>query len=109
MPHVPDRRRAGRILTRFEALLSSGREEGTGVLSDISTTGAAFADASVAPPPGTLVRAYVFVQPVSPFELVGRVVRRDDGGFAIEYEKLDPDVRRLIEDVAGLVTVPRRS
>jgi hypothetical protein len=46
---------------------------------------------------------------VSPFELVGRVVRREEGAFAIEYEKLEPEVRQLVEDVAGLVAVPRRS
>lgn len=109
MERTNDRRRSGRILTRFDALLSSGREEGSGVLADISLSGAAFTDASFAPPPGTVVRAYVFVTPVSPFELVGRVVRREETAFAIEYEKLEPEVRQLVEDVAGLVAVPRRS
>lgn len=108
MSFPPDRRRSGRILTRFEALLSTGREEGTGVLSDISLSGAAFDDASLLPEPGTVVRAYVFVSPIAPFEVIGRVVRRRDGGFAIEYEKLDPEIQRLVEDVAGLVSVPRR-
>lgn len=108
MTDTRDRRRSGRILTRFEALLSSGREEGVGVLADISLCGAAFADTNLAPPLGTVVRAYVFVNPVQPFEIIGRVVRRQDDGFALEYEKLEPEVRQLVEDVAGLVTVPRR-
>ncbi|MDX1648535.1 MAG: PilZ domain-containing protein [Myxococcota bacterium] len=108
MSQTTERRRSRRILTRFDALLSSGREEGSGVLADISLNGAAFTDASFAPPPGTLVRAYVFVRPVSPFELVGRVVRREGDAFAIEYEKLEAETQRLVEDVAGLVSVPPR-
>lgn len=109
MTRTHDRRRSGRTLTRFEALLSSGRREGTGVLTDISLHGAAFVEASLAPPVDTVVRAFVFVNPVSPFELTGRVVRRHEDGFAVEWEKLEPETRRLVEDVAGLVTVPRRS
>lgn len=108
MTQTTDRRRSRRILTRFDALLSSGREEGTGVLADISLGGASFTDATFAPPTGTVVRAYVFVSPVSPFELVGRVVRSEDQSFAIEYEKLEEETRRLVEDVAGLVSVPRQ-
>ena len=110
MTQSSDRRRNGRFLTQFEALLSNGRDEGTGILVDISLRGAAFRDATVTPPLGAVVRAYVFVNPVSPFELSGRVVRREEGGFfAMEYEKLRPEVARLVEDVAALVAVPKRS
>jgi len=109
MTETLDRRRSGRTLTRFEALLSSGRQEGVGVLADISLDGAAFADTDLAPPPGTVVRAYVFVNPVQPVEVTGRVVRSEEAGFALEYEKLEPEVRQLVEDVTGLVAVPRRS
>jgi hypothetical protein len=50
------------------------------------------------------VRLYVFVQPVSPFELIGDVVRRGPRSFAIEYTVDSPEVRRLVDDVAAIVS-----
>jgi hypothetical protein len=49
------------------------------------------------------VRLYVFVQPVLPFELVGHVVRVTEDGFAMQYDVSDPDVQRLVDDVAAIV------
>ena len=46
----------------------------------------------------------MFIQPVSPFELVGHVVRLTESGFAIEYEVEDPEVRRLVDDVSAIVS-----
>jgi hypothetical protein len=100
--------REPRIRTEFEALYSSGRTEGAGALVDISYTGARFAAASFAPPIGAEIRAYVFIQPVSPFPLQGRVVRSDPTGFAIEWEKADDEVRRFVDDAAAIVAPPRR-
>ena len=77
--------------------------EGAGVLTDISYSGARLESSSLTPELGTKVRLYVFVQPVSPFELVGEVVRTSPGGFAIAYQIESPDVRRLVDDVAALV------
>ncbi len=99
-----NRRSAGRITTRFEALYSAGREEGFAVLRDISYTGALFGETTIRPEIGKRIRAYVFVQPVSPVELVGEVVRTTDDGFAIRYEIADPEVRRLVDDAAAVVT-----
>ena len=92
-----------RIGTRFETLYSLGRMEGVGMLTDISYSGALFEETTVKPDIGTEVRAYVFVQPVSPLELVGEVVRHTDNGFAIAYKDLDPEIRRLVEDAAAIV------
>ncbi len=104
-----NRRGDGRVRTQFETLYSAGRTEGAGVLADISYSGALIAEASLRPEVGDKLRLYVFVQPVSPFELIGSVVRVTEDGFAIEYELSDPDVRRLVDDAAAIVTAPSRS
>ncbi len=100
-----NRRRAGRVPTQFESLYSAGRSEGTGILTDISFTGAMIEGASLKPEIGKVLRIYVFVQPVSPFEIVGTVVRHSEQGFAIEYPSLSDEVRRLVEDAAAIVNV----
>lgn len=106
---MPEQRRSPRVRTRFDSLLSSGRREGVGLLADISYEGALLEESTLQPPLGTSVRVYVFVQPVAPFELVGEVVRHTDRGFAIQFEKLSPELRSLVDDAAALVTVPGAS
>ncbi len=101
-----NRRKHPRFKARFDTLCSSGRQEGAGVLVNISYSGARLEDASLQPELGTTLRLYVFVQPVSPFELEGEVVRVYDGGFAIEYSLESPEVRRLVDDVAAIVATP---
>ena len=76
------------------------------MLADISRSGARLEGASYCPEPGTKVRLYVFIQPVSPFELAGEVVRSEAASFAIRFTELDPDVGRLVDDVAALVSMP---
>lgn len=101
-----DARRSPRFRTRFDALISAGREEGAGVLAEISYVGARLDDSSVQPPVGARVTLYVFVQPVAPFALEGVVVRHTETGFALTYELFDPDIRRLVDDVRALVSSP---
>lgn len=98
-----EKRRALRFKTRFDSLYSTGAAEGAATLVDLSYGGARLEDASILPELGTNVRLYVFVQPVLPFELEGRVVRLTDDGFAIEYKISDPEVQRLVDDVAAIV------
>jgi hypothetical protein len=102
-----ERRKDIRFGTRFDALFSSGPAEGAGVLADLSYSGARLEEASLRPDLGTSVRLYVFVQPVAPFELVGRVTRHTESGFVTVYEVSDPDVRRLVDDVSALVSTPQ--
>ncbi len=104
-----NRRGEGRVRTQFETLYSAGRTEGAGIIADISYSGALISEASLRPEVGDKLRLYVFVQPVSPFELMGSVVRVTEDGFAIEYELSDPEVRRLVDDAAAVVTAPSRS
>jgi hypothetical protein len=99
-----DRRQHPRFRARFDALASAGRSEGAGILTDISYSGARLEESTLQPELGTKVRLYVFVRPVSPFELVGEVVRTSSAGFAIAYQIESPEVRRLVDDVAALVS-----
>jgi len=103
---VTEQRKDPRFKTRFDALYSLGREEGSAVLVDLSYTGARLESASIRPDPGTRVRLYVFVQPVQPFELLGHVVRQTDDGFAVALDGFDSDTRRLVDDVSAIVAPP---
>lgn len=98
-----EKRKDTRFKTRFDVLYSGGPTEGAGVLVDISYSGARLESASWSPEVGADVRLYVFVQPVAPFELLGHVVRCTEGGFAIRYDVDDPEIRRLVDDVAAIV------
>lgn len=101
-----EQRRSPRFRTHFDALISSGRTEGAGTLAEISYSGARVEAASTQPPIGTRVTLYIFVLPVSPFELTGQVARHTEKGFAIAYDLFDPEIRRLVDDVAALVHAP---
>ena len=101
-----NRRAHPRFKTRFDVLCSAGESEGSGVLVDISRSGARLGTSSHVPEMGTKVRLYVFIQPVCPFELSGEVVRVEESSFAIRYSNLDPEIGRLVDDVAALVMRP---
>lgn len=101
-----EKRKEPRFRTQFDALYTSGPAEGAGLLVDLSYSGARLENASVEPEVGTIVRLYVFVQPVAPFQIEGHVTRVTGGGFAIVYTIDDPDVRRLVDDVSAIVTAP---
>ena len=101
-----DRRNHPRFRTKFDVLCSTGEREGAGTLSNISRSGASIDSASKMPPLGTKVRLYIFIQPISPFELSGEVVRHEGTTFAIRYSNLDAEVGRLVDDVAAMVAGP---
>jgi hypothetical protein len=98
-----EQRRSPRFRTRFDALIAAGPQQGAGELAEISYAGARLDDASTRPPVGARVTLYVFVAPVSPFELTGQVARHTETGFAVSYDLFDPEIRRLVDDVAALV------
>ena len=101
-----DRRNHPRFRTQFDALCSTGEREGAGTLINISRSGARLGTDSELPELGTKVRLYVFIQPVCPFELCGEVVRHEGASFAISYSNLDPEIGRLVDDVAAVVVGP---
>lgn len=98
-----DRRNHPRFRTKFDVLCSAGETEGAGTLVNISRSGAYLDTSNECPEIGTKVRLYIFIQPVCPFELSGEVVRVDGSSFSIRYSNLDPEVGRLVDDVAALV------
>jgi hypothetical protein len=107
MSAILEKRRGARFHTALNAHYSSGPEDGIGVLSNISYSGALIEGSSVQPTVGSKVRIYVFTEPVdpiapaSPYELVGRVVRHSTSGFAIEYDDADPEVSLLVDKAAA--------
>jgi hypothetical protein len=102
-----DRRRSPRFRTRFDVLISATSAEGAGQLDEISYAGARLENSSIRPPIGSKLTLYVFVQPVAPFELEGQVARHTETGFAVIYELFDPEIRRLVDDVAAIVSTPK--
>ncbi len=100
---VVDKRRSPRCITRFDSLVSAEREEGAGVLTEISYSGARLEETSMRPPIDSKVTLYIFVQPIAPFELTGTVLRHIDNGFVMTYELFDPAVQQLVDDVTALV------
>jgi len=100
-----ERRRNPRFKARFDALYSSGAREGAGVLAEISYSGVRLEETSIRPDLGTRVVLYIFVRPVQPFELAGEVVRHTERGFVLTIEPPSVEVRRLVDDVAAVVTV----
>ena len=114
MTETTNRRPDKRISTDLEAFYYAGRVEGVGQLANISYSGALIEDTTVQPEIGTFAVFHVYLQPPSafaaetPFELTGHVVRHSSAGFAIEYkDNLDSDVRRMVDDAAAVVAVPR--
>lgn len=99
-----NRRNHPRFQTKFDVLCSTGDREGAGILVNISRSGARLNAAGPLPELGKQVRLYIFIQPVSPFELAGEVVRHEGGSFAIRYSNLDPEIGRLVDDVAAMVS-----
>lgn len=98
-----ERRKHPRFRTKFDVLCSTGESEGAGTLLAISRSGAQIASNNALPEIGTKIRLYIFIQPVCPFELAGEVVRVEDQVIAIRYSNLDPEVGRLVDDVAAIV------
>ncbi len=114
MSDTANRRPDNRISIRLEAFYSAGRVEGVGVLADISYSGALIEGTKMQPEIGTFVVLQVYLHPpdsfaaATPFELAGHVVRHSSAGFAIAYkDNLDPDLRRMVDDAAAVVAVPR--
>jgi hypothetical protein len=112
MTETTNKRSDKRIPTELELFYYARRVDAVGVLANISYSGALIEDTRVRPKIGSFVVLYVHLEPPSafaaetPFEVVGHVVRHSPAGFAIEY-KDNPDVRRMVDDAAAIVAVPR--
>ena len=78
-------------------------QRGTGVLADISRTGALIEKTLVVPDRGELVGLALELQDLGALVLIGRVVRQTFSGFAIEFDHLDARATEFVDCVAGLV------
>jgi hypothetical protein len=105
MVGIVERRKNPRFKARFDALYSSGAREGAGVLAELSYAAVRLEETSIRPDVGTHVVLYIFVRPVQPFELAGEVVRHTERGFVVAIDPPSVEVRRLVDDVAAVVTV----
>ena len=92
-----EQRKAVRHHIEFEVVYNAGREEGIGVLADISTSGALLEDVSLQPKLGTEVRLHLILYgDDGPVRLVGTVSRHTVTGFALTIgrwfrpDSLDP-------------------
>ena len=92
-----DQRQARRIKTWFEALHSSGRNEGDGFIIDLSDSGALVEEVTFQPSIRSRVRLLVRLPDRTELELVGQVVRCTESGFGVEFEKHYPILRQLID------------
>lgn len=78
--------------------------EGGGTLANISYTGALIEPASPAIPPGTPVTVSIpyfhrTAVELSSLELVAKVVRQTDAGFAILFDEVGPDANRVLSEL----------
>jgi hypothetical protein len=97
-------RHSPRIRTWFETHFSSQRQEGEGVLADVSYTGARVEDTGIQPSVGALAILYVCLpDDTKPFQLEGKVARHTQAGFAIEFENPDEDTRRAVDRITEMV------
>ncbi len=89
--------RAQRIRRGLETYFSSAREDGRAVLANISSSGALLERTRLRPTVDTPVRVTIFVpNQAEPLTLVGRVVRHTEAGFALEFERPDPDIYEVV-------------
>ena len=102
-----NRRRDGRFVAHFECNYAASRLKGVGTLTDISHFGAFIDEASELPSRGELVTLGFEDAAAASMFLYGWVTRHEARGFAIEFDELDEDSRRLVGDLAGLVGTGR--
>ena len=107
-------RPADRYPIPLKVYCSFERMEGAVTLVDISYTGALLGDAETQPEVGTRIDIYVCLespgalQSARPAELIGVVVRHSSNGFAVKFENShDPDLRRIVDDAAAILTASR--
>ncbi|MBM4383071.1 MAG: PilZ domain-containing protein [Deltaproteobacteria bacterium] len=91
-----DRRRAARIPTRFVATYSSQCREGTGLLKNVSRTGALIETKQVVRAIGAAVRAEVVVGDDHRVSVSGVVARFDEREFAIRFDGVTAELLELL-------------
>ena len=75
---------------------SAGRVDGTGVIGDLSLSGAWIAEASASPAAGTLIALFLDTGAGEPVRATAEVVRRTAKGFAVRFPTLNPQLRDFL-------------
>jgi hypothetical protein len=100
---TPSRRNAKRVIAgRHPSLpglvnFASAEMEGSGTILNISASGAAIDDATLALPVGAKVELF-FLQPETGRKLraVAEVVRESETGFAVRFLRLERELEKLV-------------
>jgi hypothetical protein len=94
--------RNARVRTQFECLCASTSRKGEATLVNISYTGALLSQPTLTPPRGDVVIVKLPLPGDRHFHLRGRVARYDSNGFALEFDRMDDEIRRLVDDAAAI-------
>lgn len=97
-----ERRVAPRAAPRapIQVHFSVGRQDGSGVVGDLSLSGAWISDASSAPDSGTQLDLLMTCEAIVETALVPvEVVRRAKGGFAVRFRRLDRSLHDFLVKV----------
>jgi hypothetical protein len=100
-----ERRDSSRMVANFECLCSGFKRKGSGVLTDISHSGAMVEDASFVPVRGELIGLSIDLPVTGACLMIGWVTRHTPKGFAIEFDESSPEAKRLATDIAAIVPV----
>ena len=93
-------RGAPRVRLLRHAYFAAGRVEGRGILHDLSITGACINEASPRVKPGIQIRlTFALREQDVPVGIWGKVVRKTETGFAVEFIRLDRSLRELLQRV----------
>ncbi len=93
-----EKREHSRTRVNIGVLCSSGIERGSGVLADISLSGALIDETSLRPRLGAPVKIrFDLAGSDSPIELVGAVVRHTPSGFALQFATSEQIVGQLLD------------
>ncbi len=75
---------------------SAGRIDGTGVLEDLSLSGARIASASACPAPGTKIELVLILSGTERVRAPAEVVRSTAKGFAVRFQRVDGELRDFV-------------
>ncbi len=108
-PKRNERRGSDRVIANFECLCSGFREKGSGLLVNISDTGALLEEASFVPIRGELIGLAIEIPVAESGLLIGWVSRHTDKGFAIEFDESSPQTKRLAREIGAIVPVDAKA
>ena len=92
---VSERRDAPRLPGRV--CFSAGRLEGSGLIEDLSLSGAHVAQVDSCPELGTRVRLFFATdESETPRHATGKVIRRDDSSFALRFDVVEPSLQSFL-------------